>query len=214
MDANPPGGLSAKSMFLVIGVVLVSLVGGVAVLQMVFAEGGPFGQLVGVVQGTCEYKPSGEFSSNVIVNHAIAGSTTYALTQRVILPDGSKLGSLSTAEKAGVTINGVAVVDDRTVFAGDYRFVLAATIDTTTDPIPPEFGTECDSEADDLAGSPQNVELINDRRLADNPYAGMLRALIFLLPLAVIAFFIIRVVASQTIMLGGGDGKDDSHDAN
>lgn len=146
--------MNAKSAFVVAGVVLVGLVVGVPILGAVFAQGGPFGQLVGVTTGTCEYVPSGRFSSGIsIADPSALGGNTYVLDRRVVVSDGTHLGRLTDAEIVAVTLLGTPLTnagDSRTIASGNRRFIVAITSSSSANPISEDFGNACSSSSPSL----------------------------------------------------------------
>ena len=202
--------LNARMAFVGIAVVLVALVVGVPVLGAVFAQGGPFGQLVGVTDGTCEYIPSGTFSSAIAVPTA-AADQTFVLDRRVTVSDGTALRT-ALRNKAGtpvaiggLTVGGEAANKVRIIESGGRDYVVAAGKGTGA--ITGSIGTACSSAAADIlptqiatppaTNGATSVALTNDSQLSNNRYAGILSAMILLIPLAVVVFFAMRFVQAR-----------------
>ena len=205
--------INARSAFIGIAIVLVALVVGVPILGAMFAQGGPFGQLVGVTEGTCEYVPSGTFSSQIVD----LKSDEYAvLDRRIVVSDGTPLQTLTVssstqARKAKFGVDSDTPTVDNTketyIQAGDISYLIGLGTNAN-------LGSACSASPDaetrkalstavpvktTTADTPTEGRsiVLTDAQLADNRYSGILSAIILLIPLAVVVYFAMRFIQGR-----------------
>ena len=172
--------MDIKKAFIPIAIILVGLVVGVPVLQSIFATGGPFGQLQGVAQGTCDYAPPAI---------AVVGTAYRTLPAATQLNNGVTLPTVaSAAGEFGTALGFVALIPGT-------NFVVEGAVAT--------FALVCNSSTDVAAAAyvvatgVGSSAITGDAQLSSNPYSGILIALILLIPLGIIAFFAFRFFSSR-----------------
>ena len=138
--------INARSAFIGIAIVLVALVVGVPILGAMFAQGGPFGQLVGVTEGTCEYVPSGTFSSQ-IVDRKTTNNDYAVLDRRIVVSDGTPLLTLTVDTDldaqfgVGSASSTVANTKETYIQAGDTFYLIGLGTNE-------ELGSACSASPD------------------------------------------------------------------
>ena len=174
--------MDIKKAFIPIAIILVGLVVGVPVLQSIFATGGPFGQLQGVAQGTCDYAPPAI---------AVVGTAYRTLPAATQLNNGVLLSTQSAAIGtfgANTAITFVAVIPGTNFVVEGQAATFALTCNSSVDIVAAPY----------VAGTGVGTSAITgDAQLSSNPYSGILIALILLIPLGIIAFFAFRFFSSR-----------------
>ncbi len=198
--------MNAKTAFMGVAMLLVALVIGVPVLTAIFATSGPFGQLQGVAEGTCDWSPTTGLASDAVPPPLARGFTipdgvTYST---VALPTIAAEAAKPAAGETGYGWIAQAPTGSGTVVPSVN--VLTINIDDSAYALGtgnPNLSQNCNAAGDDIAAVPYpalvndayvigNAASVSDAQLSDNPYAGILTAAILLIPLAIVAFFAFR----------------------
>ena len=188
---------------------------GVAVLAAIFAANGPFQKLIGIAEGDCTFLASQ--LGNVPVD-AVPPPLPFRVTvprgtefDQVLLPDIPNNAAAPTAGNIGYGWIEPGTNTSGALITADYHRTLtidgvAYTISAETAAFTP-FGTSCNPETDDRPGdvfnhpattdagyaADQAVRFIGDEALSTNPYAGILLAVILLIPLGMMVNFGIKM---------------------
>lgn len=175
--------MNAKTAFMGVAMLLVGLVIGVPVLTAIFATGGPFSQLQGVAEGTCEYS----------VTSGISNGAYSTAPNDVTLQNGAQLSTLTFADAAwgSASVAGHGYSTDGTT--GNFVEIKPTATPLTLPSTCNSGGTDVAAVAFDAgANTTGNSAVNNDAQLSSNPYSGILTAAILLIPLAIVAFFAFR----------------------